>query len=478
MSAPSRNRALSMAADHSRARSQGRRAPSAGQTAARPPLPHGRRPTSKRHAKPRWGRIAGLVLVLVALLAGLTFGAITLARAAFGGQPQHLALASVATSSSDASPALAATATPVATGTVTSPKAGPPAQIVNLVKAFKCVPAPKGLAISPDNSEVWVTALVTRPSIGIYDPRTGKSLGRISLGKYGAVEVIFNSDGTKAYASQMQSHTVYEIDARTRKVLRKFNTGSPWTKVVLVSPDGTKLYAANWSGDDVSEISLKSGKLLRRIHTADTPRGLYITPDGKKMYVATFGEQTLKGYIHVFNLATGKGRTIGKGRAMRHMAADETTQRLYTSDLGGDCIWVTDMRTDTTKLLVKTDHKPNTIALSPDKRVLFVSCRGANNPKSYYVPGPEWGTVILYDAQTGRPLDAIVGGNQCTALDVSRDGSLLVFSDFLDARLRTYEVPGTDALLAGNGGYYQGHLLKVRKDGKPSRRGASGASGD
>lgn len=444
----------------------------------REPAADPRRPAKRRKAHPRWGRIIALTLVLVGLLVGLGFGITALARTVLEQRAAVPRSESTSTASASASASVSPTSVASAAATATPAKTGPAAQLVNFVKMFKSVPAPKGLAISPDNSEVWVTALVTRPSIGIYDPRTGRSLGKVNLGKYGAVEVIFNQDGSRAYASQMQSHTVYEIDTKARKVLRKFNTGSPWTKVVLLSPDGTKLYAANWSGDDVSEISLKTGKLLRRIHTADTPRGLYITPDGKKMYVACFGEQTLKGIIQVFNLGNGKGKIIGRGRAMRHMVADEATGRLYTSDLGADCIWVTDMKTDTTKLLVKTDHKPNTIALSPDKRVLFVSCRGANNPKSYYIPGPEWGTILLYDAQTGQPLDAVIGGNQCTALDVSRDGSLLVFSDFLDAHLRVYDVPSTDVLLSGKGGYFATHLRKVRKDGKPFVRSTSGSAGD
>ena len=437
-----------------------------------------RRPPAPRRSRPRWGRILALLVVLIGLLVGLGVGVTALAHSVFGVRTASPPAAAASRPASETAGAAAFAPSSTPTPTPTPAKVGPAGQIVNLVKAFKCVPAPKGVAISPDKKEVWVTALVTRPSIGIYDPRTGRSLGRVNLGKYGAVEVVFNQDGSRAYASQMQSHTVYEIDTKSRRVLRKFNTGSPWTKVVVISPDGTKLYAANWSGDDVSEISLKSGRLLRRIKTVDTPRGLYITPDGKKMYVAGFGEQTLKGYIQVFNLVNGKGRIIGKGRAMRHMVADEASGRLFTSDLGANCIWVTDMRTDTTKRFTYTDHKPNTIALSPDKRVLFVSCRGANNPKSYNLKGPEWGTVLLYDTQTGKPLDAIIGGNQCTALDVSRDGSLLVFSDFIDGRLRTYDVPTTETLLAGNGGYYKAHLRRVRKDRKPFVLGSASPGGD
>ena len=138
----------------------------------------------------------------------------------------------------------------------------PSGQLVHKLAVFETVPAPKGVAISPDNKEVWVTALVTQPSIGIYDPLTGTKLGGIDLGKDGGVEVIFNKSGTRAYVSQMQSAAVFEIDTKTRKVLRTLKTNSSWTKVIELSPDEKTLYAANWVGNDVSVFDLATGKLL------------------------------------------------------------------------------------------------------------------------------------------------------------------------------------------------------------------------
>jgi sugar lactone lactonase YvrE len=81
--------------------------------------------------------------------------------------------------------------------------------------------------------------------------------------------------------------------------------------------------------------------------------------------------------------------------------------------------------------------------LSPDKKLLFVSCRGKNfSPEDYFQPGPEWGTVLIFDTTSGKLVDAIIGGNQPTALDISPDGRTLVFSDFLDSQLEFYQVPG------------------------------------
>lgn len=349
----------------------------------------------------------------------------------------------------------------------------PKGQLVNKLGVFDSVPAPKGVAVTPDGRQAWVTALVTQPSIAAYDPRTGKVLGTIDLGKNGAVEVLFSKDGRRAYASQMQSASVYEIDTRTFKVLRNFKTGSAWTKIVALSPDGKRLYAANWSGDDISEIELNTGKLVRRMPTVDTPRGMWPTADGKQLFVAGFGENSYVGRLAVIDLESSESTLLFQkhGSAMRHMVADEPNHRLFTSDLGNDCIWVTDMRTLKTRRFVTTDHCPNTIDISPDGKILFVSCRGANNPTSYNLRGPEWGTVLLFDTRKGKPLDAIVGGNQCTALDVSDDGKVLVFSDFLDAKVRIYEVPPYDVLARGNGGRYKAHFAEVVK---PEWRGWKG----
>jgi YVTN family beta-propeller protein len=269
-----------------------------------------------------------------------------------------------------------------------------------------------------------------------------------------------------------QTSRVFEIDVATHEVLRTFDTKSTMTKVIALSPDEKTLYAANWAGNDVSLIDLATGRVRKRIAVAKTPRGLWPTGDGKSLYVASFGT----GELQRVDLATSKVTTLFKsGGAMRHLVADEKAGRLYASDMAKNTIWLLDMKTDKVTKLASTDQKPNTIDLSPDGKVLFVSNRGANNPKSYYIAGYEWGTVLLLDAATGKPLDAIVGGNQCTALDVSEDGKLLVFSDFLDDRLRVYSVPAYSVLAAGNGGRYEAHFadLKKKTPGKTASTGAS-----
>jgi DNA-binding beta-propeller fold protein YncE len=326
---------------------------------------------------------------------------------------------------------------------------------------FKCGPQPKQVVFAPDGKELWVSLLAGH-GIEVFDPTTGTKLDQVALGKYGSVEMVFNRAGTRLYVSQMETASVYELDPATRKVLRVFKTGGRWTKVLLLSPDEKTLWASNWSSNDVSEIDLGTGKAVRRLKTVANPRGLYETPDGKSLFVAGFKN----GEIQRIDLATGTGTVIFKkaGGSMRHMIADEQQGLLYVDDLTTNAVWVVDLATEKVTKLADTDQRPNTLALSPDRKVLYVSCRGKDNPKTYLIPGPEWGSVLAIDTATGKILDAIVGGNQCTGLDVSPDGKLLVFSDFRDNTIRAYTIPDYGTLEAGNGGRAVAHLKDLAKN--------------
>lgn len=283
-----------------------------------------------------------------------------------------------------------------------------------------------------------------------YDPITGEMLAGISLGGREGTELTMTKDGKTIFVSQMATNTIWEVDRASRKVVRHYQCGGKYPKILLLSRDEKLLYSSNWTSNDVTEIDVATGKVKRTIPVVDTPRGLYITPDSKYMYVSGFGV----GELQKIELATGKGKVLKKtGGSFRHMVADETKNLLYVGEFSEGEIYVCDMATDEVRELAPTDQRPNTIDLSPDGKVLYVSNRGKDNPETgYLTKGPEWGTVLAIDAATGEVLDAIVGGNQCTGLDVSPDGTLLAFSDFLDYVIRVYRIPDYATLKAGDGG--------------------------
>jgi hypothetical protein len=60
----------------------------------------------------------------------------------------------------------------------------------------------------------------------VHDVASGKITSNISLQNYGGVEVIFSKDGSRAYISQMETASVFELDSKAKKILRVFKTNS------------------------------------------------------------------------------------------------------------------------------------------------------------------------------------------------------------------------------------------------------------
>ncbi|CAN5271891.1 hypothetical protein BH20ACT24_BH20ACT24_14920 [soil metagenome] len=324
--------------------------------------------------------------------------------------------------------------------------------------AFDTGVQPKQVAFSPDGTELWVTPL-GEPGIEVYDAATFRLLGEIETGDYGSVEVTFTRDGSTAYVSQMQTASVFEIDVATRTVRRQLFTKSAWSKIMALSPDERTLYVANWSGDNVTEFDLGTGQVRRQIPCVDTPRGLYVTEDGEGLFVAGFGD----GELQRIDLHDGASEILLRtGGALRHLVADPEAGLLYADDMATDEVFVVDLTTEEARKLADTDSTPNTIDLTPDGRVLYVSNRGANGP-DLAVPGPEWGSVLAIDTATGEVLDAMVAGNRTTGLDVSPDGSFLAYTDFLDNRVSVFAIPEYAMLANGSGGRADEYVQEIVK---------------
>lgn len=317
---------------------------------------------------------------------------------------------------------------------------------LDLLRVFPTGKLPKAVAFTPDGKELWVTALDGPPSVIVHDAETGARLADVDLSPHGAVEIAFAEGGKFAYVTQMETYKVFEIDTATRAVTRSVAKVGKYPKIVITSPDESKLYVSNWHSDDVTEIDRATMTVTRRFPTVHTPRGLWATPDGRSLYVAGFGS----GELARIDLATGRSATFSSvGANLRHIVSDGAS--LFVSDMGAARVRAYDLATGATRTLCKTDPNPNTEAISPDGRLVFVSSRGPNGSGGYLTSSSVPGSVTVCDAATGDVVDHVIAGSQPTALAISVDGSRLVVSDFRDDQLRLYRVPAyerADAVMA------------------------------
>jgi DNA-binding beta-propeller fold protein YncE len=107
--------------------------------------------------------------------------------------------------------------------------------------------------------------------------------------------------------------------------------------------------------------------------TGIMPKGVSVSPDGKRIYVTNFGRKHRRN-LDVYDAATFtplrqvsfRGNTIESV-----VSADSKT--LYVSNYYGYLIQALDTKTFKPRWSTKTGHFPKMMALSPDGRWLYVS---------------------------------------------------------------------------------------------------------
>jgi DNA-binding beta-propeller fold protein YncE len=125
---------------------------------------------------------------------------------------------------------------------------------------------------------------------------------------------------------------------------------------------------------------------------------------------------------------------------MRHIVHDSERREYYVTAMGTGRVYRLDENGNWLGYWTVGD-KPNTCRISPDGSRLYVSCRGPNNPDTGYLNrGYEYGRIFVINLESSEVEGWIWGRDQCTGLDVSPDGTLLAFSNFLTPSLEVYEI--------------------------------------
>jgi YVTN family beta-propeller protein len=311
-----------------------------------------------------------------------------------------------------------------------------------LVKRFD-IPTgrqPKSVAFTPDGMFILCALLEGE---GVQAIPADGTASRLTLAppapwaaKKGFVEMAFLAGRQELWVTQMTTGMVHVFSLPDFAWLASFPTGGSWPKFILVSPDEKTAYVSNWESRDISVIDAAARAATARIPVGGVPRGLALSRDGRFLYVGLFDRGAVQ-KVDLAKRAVARTLTFGEG-AMRHIVMHPTQDILYASDMLKGRILAIDAATDRLLAQIPADRNPNTIALSPDGRYLFVSSRGSNNPEDYAKKGPAFGTISCIDTETRAVVDWTWGKNQPTGLAVSPDGRTIVFTNFLDNEIEVY----------------------------------------
>lgn len=318
------------------------------------------------------------------------------------------------------------------------------------IAAFKTGRAPKQVTFTPDNRFLIVT-LLDDTGFDLIDLRDyGRSV-RIqppNSNAKGYVESLMCPEKESFWVSQMTTDRIYEYalpepapsmeaTAPTTVALRReLPTRGTWSKVIAIDPSYRFLAVSNWVSSTVTILEYATGRLIATLRGLKTPRGLAFSPDGGTLYVCSYDG----GRFMAFDTSEWIERAafVNTGSSFRHVVVSPNGVDLYVSDMGTNRVFRLNAADLTQRTAYGVGQNPNTIDLSPDGKRLFVSCRGPNNPKSYYLRSLVDGEIYIIDTVGDRVEEILAGGNQPTGLDVSPDGRFLAFTNFLDNEVEVY----------------------------------------
>ena len=263
----------------------------------------------------------------------------------------------------------------------------------------------------------------------------------------GFVETLVLPQRNELWISQMFRNAIHLFNLKTLEYQNTVNLKGKWPKILSFDFYNQHILTSNWLSRDISIVDVNSLQEIQRIFVDGVPRGLWISPTNKDryFYAALFGKENdvdQKGqFIKVSLEKQNYGQILlkaGKPGAKRHIIYSNKNKKIYVSEISKSAIEIYNLDGKYLGFINVYNH-PNTIAITPDEKYLYVSCRGPNNPQSYLLKGFSMGQINVIDLSLEKVIDSWEGGNQPTGLDISPNGKYIVFSDFLDHAIRVYD---------------------------------------
>ena len=188
----------------------------------------------------------------------------------------------------------------------------PDNSVITTVRIPNSGEAIKGIAVSPDKQKVFVPdASSLGDSLWIFSAEDYSLTGPIHTGEY-SVAVEVTPDGEYAYVLNHYENTVSIVSTDSSSVVSTVEVGMGPQNIAF-SPDGLYAYVTNKNGMTVSVIdtdialSLPFAAVVKTIAiTADMPKGIAVTPDGNRAFVATAGGEGSGNTVAVLDLVRTK----------------------------------------------------------------------------------------------------------------------------------------------------------------------------
>ncbi len=304
---------------------------------------------------------------------------------------------------------------------------------IRFVRKAKTGSLPKGVAVSPEGSTLFVTNFgrVKSWNMFVFNAATLERADTIAFDGNG-VEMAFIPGSGRLLVSNFRMHKVQEIDTETLETVRSWPVGKN-PKTIAVSADGKRAYVSNWTSDNITALDLVSGKVVGSVYTGNQPRGIAVSPDGRTLYVSNCAGGSLV-RVDAEKLEITGTLTFSKRKPTgpRHVALSPDGQRIYVTIQKLASLFVVDAGAMKVVGKARTGAGPKTVDITPDGRFGFT----ANFSMSSV-------TAVNLATMESRTFPQPALKRAC-GLDISPDGSKLYVTGWKAGLLAEYAITYPD----------------------------------
>ena len=129
---------------------------------------------------------------------------------------------------------------------------------------------PEGIAMSPDEKEVWVAGR-NDGGLSIIDVASKKVIQKITVQSPGPSSPAFTPDGKRVIIADNSKGDVLVLDAVTRTEIKRIGNVGHEPHGVLIAPDGLRAYVAIEGSNNIVVIDLKKLEVTGSIGIGDSP---------------------------------------------------------------------------------------------------------------------------------------------------------------------------------------------------------------
>lgn len=212
------------------------------------------------------------------------------------------------------------------------------------------------------------------------------------------------------------STTVSIINTLTNTVSGTITVGTA-PRGVSVSPDGSKVYIANWVSNTMSVINTATNTVTATIPLGTQPFGVCVSPDGSKVYATNYYGNSVSVLNAVTNTVTA---TITVGSAPQGLVLSPDGSKLYVTNVNSAEVSVINTATNTVSTSIATNAwQPQGICISLDGSKLYVATGSGN--------------VKVISTATNTVTATIPAGIALGGICISPDGSKLYVADYANS---------------------------------------------